>query len=176
MTYPKELHDAHNDFPYCCEHKILEDDMLSTYSKFNAKKYELARGKSSKLISSLTDKKRYVIHEMNLKLAVDAGLILAKIYRLIEFKQKPWMKDFIDFNINRRKESKNEFEKGFFKIMCDATYGRTLMILRKRQNISLINDATKLNDLAKNPNFISSKIFNENLVAVHTIKQKLYMN
>ena len=86
------------------------------------------------------------------------------------------MKDFIDFNINKRKESKNEFEKGFFKIMCNATYGRTLMNLRKRQNISLINDATKLNDFVKKPDFISSKIFNENLVAVHNIKQKLYMN
>ena len=50
------------------------------------------------------------------------------------------------------------------------------MNLRKRQNISLINDATKLNDFVKKPNVFSSKIFNENLVAVHTIKQKLYMN
>ena len=86
------------------------------------------------------------------------------------------MKDFIDFNINKRKEFKNEFEEGFFKIMCNATYGRTLMNLRKRQNISLINDATKLNDCVKKPDFISSKIFNENLVAVHNIKQKLYLN
>ena len=86
------------------------------------------------------------------------------------------MKDFIDFNINKRKESKNEFEKSFFKIMCNATYGRTLMNLRKRQNISLINDATELNDFVKKPDFISSKIFNENLVAVHNIKQKIYMN
>ena len=176
LIYPKELHDAHNDYPYCCEHKILEEDRLSPYSKFIAKKHELARGKSSELISSLTDENRYVIHEMNLKQAVDAGLILTKIHRVIEFKQKPWMKDFIDFNINKRKESKNEFEKRFFKIMCNATYGRTLMNLKKRQNISLINDATKLNDFVKKPYFICSKIFNENLVAVHTIKQKLYMN
>ena len=67
------------------------------------------------------------------------------------------MKDFIDFNINKRKESKNEFEKSFFKIMCNAFYGRTLMNPRKRQNISLINDATKLNDFVKKPDFISSK-------------------
>ena len=150
--------------------------MLSLYAKHIAEKHELTIGKSSKLISSLNDKTRYVIHEMNLKQAVDAGLILTKIHRVIEFNQKPWMREFIDFNINKRKESKNEYEKGFFKIMCNATYSRTLMNLRKRQNISLINDATKLNDLVKKPNFISSKIFNENLVAVHNIKQKLYMN
>ena len=113
---------------------------------------------------------------MNLKQAVDSGLILTKIHRVVEFNQRPWMKDFIDFNINKRKESKNEFEKGFFKIMCNAAYGRTLLNLRKQENISLINDATKLNDCVKKPDFISSKIFNENLVAVHKIKQKLYMN
>ena len=176
LTYPKELHDFHNEYPYCCEHTTLTDKVLSPYAKHIAEKHELTIGKSSKLISSLTDKTRYVIHEMNLKQAVDAGLKLTKIHRVVEFNQKPWMKNFIDFNINKRKESKNEFEKGFFKIMCNATYGRTLMNLRKRQNISLINDATKLNDLVKKPNFISSKIFNENLVAVHNIKQKLYMN
>ena len=50
------------------------------------------------------------------------------------------------------------------------------MNLRKRQNISLLNDATKLNDFVEKPNFISSKIFNTNLVAVHNMKLKLYMN
>ena len=176
LLYPKEIHDENNDYPFCCEHKILENDMLSPYAKSIADKHELTSGKSSKLIASMNNKTKYVIHEMNLKQAVDAGLILTKIHRVIEFKQEPRMKDFIDFNINKRKESKNEFEKGFFKIMCNATYGRTLMNLRKRQNISLINDATKLNDCAKKPDFISSKIFNENLVAGHNIKQKLYMN
>ena len=101
---------------------------------------------------------------------------MTKIYRVIEFKQKPWIKEFIDLYIDQRKKSKNEFDKAFFEIMCNATYGRMLMNLRKRQNISLINDATKLNDCVKNSDFISSKIFNENLVAVHNIKQKLYMN
>ena len=155
LNYPKEFHNFHNEYPYCCEHTLVENDMLSPYATNIAEKHGLVGGKNNKLISSLTDKKRYVIHEMNLKQAVDAGLVLTKIHRVIEFKQKPWMKDFIDFNINKRKESKNEFEKGFFKIMCNATYGRTLMNKRKRQNISLITDATKLNDRVKKPDFIS---------------------
>ena len=150
--------------------------LISSCASYIAEKHGLVGGKNRELVSSLTDKKRYVIHEMNLKQAVDAGLVLTKIHRVIEFKQKPWMKDFIDFDINRRKESKNEFEEGFFKIMCNATYGRTSMNLIKRQNISLITDATKLNYFVKKPDCISSKIFNENLVAVHNIEQKLYMN
>ena len=59
LTDPKELHDdAHNEYPYCCEHKMLEVDMLSSYSRYIAEKHELTIGSartSSKLISSLTD-------------------------------------------------------------------------------------------------------------------------
>ena len=65
--------------------------MLSHYAKHIAEKHELTTGKSSKnskLISSLTDKQRYVIHELNLKQAVDAGLELTKIHRVIEFNSK----------------------------------------------------------------------------------------
>ena len=60
--------------------------------------------------------------------------------------------------------------------MCNAASGRTLMNLRKRQNISLMTDVTKLNYCVKKPDFISSKIFNENRVAVHNIERELYMN
>ena len=118
LTYPKELHDAHNEYPYCCEHTTLNDDVLSPYAKHIAKKHELVGGKNSILVSSLTDKKRYVIHEMNLKQAADAGLILTKIHRVIELNQTPRMKDFIDFNINKRKESKNKFEKKDSSKLC----------------------------------------------------------
>ena len=116
LSYPKELHDAHNEYPYCCEHTTLRDDLLSPYAKHIAEKHELTIGKSSKLISSLTDKTRYIIHEMNLKQAVDAGLILTKIHRVIEFKQKPWMKDFIDFNINKRKDLRMNSKKDSSKL------------------------------------------------------------
>ena len=104
LLYPKEIHEANNDYPFCCEHKIVEDDMLSPYAKFIADKHELTSGKSIKLIVSMNNKTKYVMHEMNLKQAVDAGLILTKIHRVIGFKQKPWMKDFIDFNIKKRKK------------------------------------------------------------------------
>ena len=113
---------------------------------------------------------------MNLKQAVDAGLILTKIHRMIKFNHGPWMKTFIDFNLKKRRGSKKEIKKGYFKIMCNATYGQTFMNLRKRQNISLVYNVKKLNDCVKKPDFISSKKFNENFVAVHKIKQKLYMN
>ena len=31
LSYPKELHDAHNEYPYCFEHTTLKDDVLSPF-------------------------------------------------------------------------------------------------------------------------------------------------
>ena len=56
--------------------KILEDDILSSYAKFIADEHEFTSVRNSKLIASMNDKNKYIIHEMNLKEAVDAGLIM----------------------------------------------------------------------------------------------------
>ena len=40
LTYPKELHDAHNDYPYCCEHKILDFIHIRNSSRRNMNSLE----------------------------------------------------------------------------------------------------------------------------------------
>ena len=144
IEYPTSLHDLHNDYPFCPEQVVVKDEMLSDYSKMVAEQHNLKTGKSQKLISSFCNKEKYIIHERNLKQAVDAGLIVTKIHRVLEFNQKPWMKPYIDFNTEKRKLSKNEFEKNFFKLMNNAVFGKTMENLRKRQNIKLITDESKL--------------------------------
>ena len=176
IEYPKELHDLHNDYPFCPEQAVVKDEMLSDYSKMVAQQHNLKTGKSQKLISNLCNKEKYIIHERNLKQAVDAGLIVTKIHRVLEFSQKPWMKKYIDFNTEKRKLSKNEFEKNFFKLMNNAVFGKTMENLRKRQNIKLITDEAKLLKYVSKPGFVNSKIFNENLVAVHNVKEKLVLD
>ena len=175
LEYPKELHDLHNDYPFCPDQVVVNNEMLSDYSRIVAEKHNLKNGKSNKLIANLCNKEHYVIHERNLKQAVDAGLILTKIHRVLEFKQKPWMKEYIDFNTEKRKLAKNEFEKNFFKHMNLAVFGKTMENLRKRQNIKLITDDLKLLKYVSKPGFVNSKIFNENLVAVHNVKEKLVL-
>ena len=46
---------------------------------------------------------------------------LAKIHKILKFKQSDWMKVHIDFNTNK-KNAVNNFEKDFFKLMINSVY------------------------------------------------------
>ena len=135
LEYPKELHDLHNDYP-CAPEKIkVTDDMLSDYCREIKDKFNISSGNVNKLIPTLNDKKNYVLHEENLKLYLSLGLKLKKIHRVLEFSEKPWLKEYIDFNTEKRKDAKNAFEKDFFKLMNNSVFGKTMENIRKRSNI-----------------------------------------
>ena len=176
LEYPKELHDLHNEYPYCPEHLKITADMLSDYSKNVASQNSMKCGDSNKLAATLKNKEKYVIHERNLKQAVDAGLVLTKIHRVLEFRQKPWMATYIDFNTEKRKQAKNDFEKDFFKLMNNSVFGKTMENLRKRRNIKLISDCKMFKKYVAKPSFLNGVIFNDDLVAVEYVKEKLKLN
>ena len=47
--------------------------------------------KVEKLVANLHDKEEYVIHIRNLKPALNHGLELKKVHRIIKFNQKAWL-------------------------------------------------------------------------------------
>ena len=176
LEYPKKLHDLHNDYPLAAEKLKVKNDMLSDYSKRISDKYNISTGLVQKLLPTLSNKKNYVLHYRNLQLYISLGLKLTKIHRVLEFNQSPWLKQYIDFNTEKRKNAKNAFEKDFFKLMNNSVFGKTMENIRKRVDVRLVTDEKKLLKLASKPTYVSSKIFNENLVAVHKIKETLTLN
>ena len=69
--------------------------------------------KIEKLVADLHNNKEYVIQIRNLKQALNNGLVLKKVHRVIKFNQNAWLKPYIDMNTDLRKNTKNDFEKVF---------------------------------------------------------------
>ena len=60
--------------------------------------------------------------------------------------------------------------------MNNSVYGKTCDNLRKRVDVRLVTDQNKLSKLASKPTYVNSKIFTEDLVAVHKIKETLKLD
>ena len=67
LHYPEELHDSHKDFPMAPEKIKVKEEMLSTYSRENAKKFDIKTGTVNKLIPNLIAEEKYVVHYRNLQ-------------------------------------------------------------------------------------------------------------
>jgi len=94
LTYPKELHDEHNEYPLAPEVMCVKANMLSKYQKeLYYTIYDTAPcdSVSPKLIANLYDKSKYVVHIANLQLYINMGLKLTKIHRVIKFNQSRWL-------------------------------------------------------------------------------------
>ena len=87
------------------------------------------------------DKNNYVIHYRNLQQCLELGMKLKKIHRILKFKQTDWMRPYIDFNADKRKESTNESDKDFFKLMNNSVYGKNMENLRKRIKIRVVKNS-----------------------------------
>ena len=109
--------------------------------------------KCKKLVCNLHDKKRYVLHIRSLKQALEYGLKLEKIHRVIEFNQESWLKPYIDMSTELRKIAKNDF----FKLMNNAVFGKTMVNVRKHTDIKLVTTDKKRSKLVSEPNYHTMK-------------------
>ena len=86
------------------------------------------------------------------------------------------IKTIYRFQHSERIQAKKSFEKDFFKLMHNSVFGKTMENLGKRVDVKLVTDEKKLMKLRSKPAFVTSKIFNEKLVAVHKIKETVTIN
>jgi len=108
LEYPQHLHDEHIDLPFC-----------PTSDKPPGKRED-------KLLSTLYDKKRYVIHYRNLQQCMRHGLRVITIHRILQFAQSTWLRKYIELNTQFGTHAKNEFEKNLYKLINNAIFGKTM--------------------------------------------------
>ena len=150
VEYPKELHTLYSDLPFLPERMEVSE--------------------CKKLICNLYDTKNYVDHISSLKQALNHGLIVKKVHRVIKFNQRAWIKEYIDMNTEYRMNAKNDFDKDFFKLMNNAVLGKNMENVRKHREIKLVTNDTKRNKLVSEPNYHTTKWFSENLLAIEMKK------
>ena len=118
VKYPKKLHDLHSDLPFLP--KTIKID------------------KCKKLVCDLHNKKKYVVHMKSLKQALNHGLKLKRVHRIIEFNQKAWLKSYINMNAELRK-----LAKYLFRLMNNAVFEKTMENIRKHRDIKLVTTDKK---------------------------------
>ena len=132
--------------------------------------------KCKKLVRNLLNKKKYVVHINSLKQALNHGLKLKKIHRVIEFNQKTWLKPDIDMNTELRKVADNDFEKDFYKLTNNALFGKTMENIRKHRDIKLVTTNKKRSKLVSEPNYHTINLISEDLSIIEMKKTKVKMN
>ena len=156
VKYPKRLHELHSDLPFLSERMKID--------------------KCNKLVCNLFDKKKYVTHINSLKQALNHGLKLKKIQRIIEFNQEAWLKPYIDMNTELRKAAKNDFEKDLFKLMNNSVFGKTMENIGKHRDIKLVTTDKKRRKLVSEPNYHTINLISEDFSIIEMKKTKVKMN
>ena len=118
IDFLEEPLNLHIDFPFLAERMKID--------KYN------------KLVCNLYDKIQYVVHKRALKEALNHGLILKKVHRVIEINQEAWLKEYIDINTELRIDAKNDFERDFFRLMNSTVFGKTMENIMKHRDIKLV--------------------------------------
>ncbi|HRP37489.1 MAG TPA: hypothetical protein PLS50_06815, partial [Candidatus Dojkabacteria bacterium] len=170
LEYPVELHDMHNDYPLAPEKIAIQEEHLSEHSKRILKILNEKHSPHDKLVPNLWDKTNYVVHYRNLKLYLELGMKIKKINQAISFFQSKWLKQYIDFNTNKRKEATEDFEKDLYKLMNNAVFGKTMENVRKRIRYELVNNQKRFQKLVNDVTFRECDVINQDLVGVSRAK------
>ena len=150
VKYPNRLHKLHSDLPFLSKRMRID--------------------KCNKLVCNLFNKKKYVTHINSLKQALNHGLKLKMIHRIIEFNQEAWLKPYIDMNTELRKAAKNDFEKDLFKLMNNSVFGKTMENIRKNRDIKLVTTEKKRSKLVSEPNYHTVNLISEYLSIIEMKK------
>ena len=178
LRYGDHLHNEHNCFPLAPIKRSVNDEELSPYAKdaWTKLRGKAKRPKTEKLLCTLEDKDFYVLHYRVLKCYLALGLQIKSIHSVLEFRQRAFLKPFIDFNTRKRMEAKTEFEKTFYKTLNCSVFGKLMENQRRRLDVTLTNSERKLSKLVARPTFKECRIFNESLVGVHCKRTKVLIS
>lgn len=138
LHYPKELHNnlAHIALPLIPHHLEIDSSMLSNYQREIADNLTTRIG-GKKVVTSFFDKDNIVLHYLNLKQALNLGLKLKKIHKIMRFDQAPLLKPYVQLCTDERAKCNNDFSIAFWKLLVNALFGKMCENVKKRRHVEI---------------------------------------
>ena len=152
IEYPRELWDKQKDLPFFAELKMIN--------------------KTRKLVTTCQDKENYVVHISALQQALNHGLILKEVHKVIKFDQSPWMSEYINLCVDKWKNAASVNLKNFYKLIINAVYGKTMENLRKHRDIKLVSSDERRKKLVRESNYHACNVSDENFMAIEMRRLK----
>lgn len=161
LAYPPHIHDALADLPFC------PVTMCPPGSK------------QMKLLTTLLPKTRYVIHIRNLVQAMQYGVVLERVHRILTFAQRPWLAEYMALNTRLRQAASSRFERDLYKLMNVSIYGKSLENVRQYRRFVLTKGWTGRTGARKwiaHPAFVNSTPIGMHLMILELQKTTVTMN
>ena len=123
LEYPEALHDKFKDYPPAPD--------------------QIRLGGIEKLAPNLLPKTEYVAHIRNIRKYEELGCRITKVHKALAFNEVPWMKTYVEQNIEQRKKARNSFEKDFWKLANNSVFGKTCENVMNRVDVRLVRERKK---------------------------------
>ena len=119
---------------------------------------------NKKTVSDWTDKTKFLIQYVMLKIHVRHGIVVHKVHQIISFKQGKWLEKYLNFNTQKQNQAVNDFEKHLYKLLNNAFYGKTIEYVRNRKEVDIIRNYDRDKSIKQ-----QSKIILNEIHKFHTI-------
>ena len=156
LEYPEVLHDKFKDYPPAPD--------------------QIKLGGVEKLAPNILPKIEYVGHIRNIQKYEELGCRITKVHRALTFDEEPWMKTYVERNIEKRKQARNSFEKDFWKLANNSVFGKTCENVMNRVDVRLVRERKKALKQILKPNYKQHTIYNEDLVGIQMGLNKVKLN
>jgi hypothetical protein len=185
LYYPRSLHDRTSDFPLAVSpEKTLEQDLtaqmredwlltqrrIDPVRNANAQRYEDVKSYKPvvpKLLGTCWHKSEYTVHVSALIFYLEMGMKVTKVHRVLLFDQYPFLRDYVNRNIQLRREATSPIVSAYYKILSNALYGKFLENLRSRFKIMMCTTEKKVEKYLRDSRLVDMLIYGKDLVGAH---------